>query len=91
MSDDPTTAVRRVEVFSAGCPVCDTTVAELTALIDGRHQLVVHDLHGDAEAADRARSYGVRTVPAVVVDGSLLACCRNTGPTADELAAAGLT
>jgi|SRR5947209_17114806 len=83
-------AARRVEIFSAGCHTCNTTIKQLRAAIDPRHEIVVHDMHGDKGAADRAESFGIRTVPAVVVDGFLLACCKNKGPTLQELRAAGL-
>jgi glutaredoxin len=81
---------RLVEIFSAGCPTCRRTIDDLRASIDPSHRLVVHDLHTDAEAAARADALGVRTVPAVVVDGSLLSCCAGTGPQEAELRAAGL-
>lgn len=47
-------------------------------------------MHNDKGAAEMAEAFGVRTVPAVVVDGLLLACCKNKGPTVRELHAAGL-
>lgn len=83
-------ANRRVEIFSAGCPTCQRTIEELRDQIDSRHEIVIHDMQKDAGAADRADAFGIRTVPAVVVDGNLLACCRNKGPTLRELHAAGL-
>ena len=81
---------RRVEIFSAGCATCRRTIEQLREQIDSRHEIVIHDLHNDKAAAEKAESFGIRTVPAVVVDGSLLACCKNTGPTLKELYAAGL-
>ena len=83
-------AKRRVEIFSAGCSTCQRTIEQLREQIDSRHEIVVHDLQNDEAAAEKAEAFGIRTVPAVVVDGSLLACCRNTGPTLRELHAAGL-
>ena len=83
-------ARRRVEIFSAGCRTCTSTIEQLREVIDPRHEIVVHDMHGHQGAAERAESFGIRTVPAVVVDGSLLACCKNKGPTLQELHAAGL-
>jgi len=44
----------------------------------------------DGSAQKKADAFGIRTVPAVVVDGFLLACCKNKGPTLRELHAAGL-
>ncbi len=57
--------------------------------LDERHEIIVRDMHND-KAAEEAEAYGIRTVPAVVVDGFLLACCKNKGPTLQELHAAGL-
>jgi glutaredoxin len=81
---------RRVEIFSAGCKTCQRTIEQLREEIDSRHEIVVHDMHKDTAAAERADAFGIRTVPAIVVDGSLLGCCKNTGPTLRELHAAGL-
>jgi len=39
---------------------------------------------------DRAREYGVTSVPTVVVNGKILDCCRRGTPTADDLRAAGI-
>jgi glutaredoxin 3 len=86
----PAIATRRVEIFSAGCNTCQRTIEQLREQIDARHEIVVHDMHNDEGAAERAEAFGIRTVPAVVVDGFLLACCKNKGPTLQELQAAGL-
>lgn len=83
-------AKRRVEIFSAGCNTCQRTIEQLREQIDPRHEIVVHDMHRDKGAAEKADAFGIRTVPAVVVDGFLLACCKNKGPTLRELHAAGL-
>ena len=85
-----TIARRRVEIFSAGCRTCERTIEQLRDQIDPRHEVVVLDLHADPGAAEKAEAFGIRTVPAVVVDGFLLACCKNKGPTLRELHAAGL-
>ncbi|MGH9123294.1 MAG: thioredoxin family protein [Acidimicrobiales bacterium] len=89
--DDAATRIerRRVEVFSAGCATCRRTIDRLREQIDSRHEIVIQDM-SDAEVAKRADALGIRTVPAVVVDGSLLSCCANTGPTLQGLQAAGL-
>jgi glutaredoxin 3 len=83
-------ATRRVEIFSAGCTTCQRTIDQLREQIDARHEIVVHDMSKDKGAAEKADAFGIRTVPAVVVDGFLLACCKNKGPTLRELHAAGL-
>ncbi len=81
---------RKVEIFSAGCSTCKTTIEQLREQIDSRHEIVVHDMHTNMAAVERSEAFGIRTVPAIVVDGALLACCKNTGPTLKELHAAGL-
>jgi hypothetical protein len=81
---------RRIEIFSAGCPVCEEGTAKVRALAGDEDEVVVYDLRADEAAAGRAAEHGIRAVPAVVVDGELLGCCRNTGPTEEELLAAGI-
>ena len=78
----------KVEIFTAGCPVCDQGVQLVREVAGEGHVVIVHDLRQDARAADLAFAYGVKAVPAVVVDGSLLGCCQNTGPRREDLTAA---
>lgn len=81
-------AKRQVEVFSAGCPICEPAVRLVEELACPDCEVTVHDLR--QAGADRAADYGIKVVPAVVVDGTLLSCCRATGPTREELLAAGI-
>ena len=87
---DVSFVAHRVEIFSAGCRTCKTTIEQLREHIDPRHEIVVHDMQNNAAAAERSEAFGIRTVPAIVVDGALLACCKNTGRTIRELHGAGL-
>ena len=80
----------RIEIFGAGCPVCEEGTARVREMAGDDQEIVVYDLRTDEAAAERAAEHGIKAVPAVVVDGQLLACCRNTGPTKEELAAAGV-
>ncbi|RQR55736.1 hypothetical protein DIE21_03210 [Burkholderia sp. Bp9140] len=83
------TAKRRVEVFSAGCAVCNDTVAMVQRLACPSCEVLVLDMH-DAQVADRARQLGIRSVPAVVIDGQLASCCAGRGVEEQSLRAAGL-
>ncbi len=83
-----TMAKRKVEVFTAGCPVCDPAVKTVQAAACPDCEVVVYDLR--SEGADRARQYDLKSVPAVVVDGKLCACCENSGVNEAELRAAGV-
>jgi glutaredoxin 3 len=66
---------RIVQFFTAGCPVCDEALATVSGAVCESCDLQVHDMRtGPAQA--RARQYGVKRVPAVVVNGQLAGCCR---------------
>jgi len=83
------TTKRRIEVFTAGCPACDETVQLVQRLACPSCEVSVLDMH-DHEVAARAEGLGVRTVPAVAVDGELAGCCAKPGPDEAVLKAAGL-
>jgi hypothetical protein len=44
----------------------------------------------DSATAVRAKEMGIRSVPAVVIDGKLADCCADRGPDKDMLRAAGI-
>lgn len=81
-------AKRQVEVFTAGCPVCEPTVRLVRETACPDCEVTVYNLN--VEGADRARQYAVKAVPSVVVNGSLLPCCDHEGVSAGELKAAGV-
>ncbi len=82
-------AKRHVEVFTAGCPACDDTVALVNQLACPSCEVEVLDMH-QPEGAARASGYGIRRVPSVVVDGQLADCCSGQGSKKSALQAAGL-
>ena len=80
---------RKVEVFSAGCGVCDETIALIQKFACGSCEVAVHDMH-KPDAAAKAKGYGVHSLPAVVVDGKVAECCSGSGPQESVLRAAGI-
>jgi glutaredoxin 3 len=82
-------AKRKVEVFSAGCSVCDETLALVERVACSSCEVTVHDMK-DISAAQRAKTLGIRSVPAVVIDGKLAACCEGRGIDEAVLRLAGL-
>lgn len=80
---------RKIEVFSAGCPACQDTVALVQRVACPSCEVSVLDMN-DAKVASRAKSLGIRSVPAVVIDGKLADCCTGRGPDEATLRAAGL-
>jgi glutaredoxin 3 len=80
---------RQVEVFSAGCGLCDETIALVQRLACGSCEVTVHDMK-KRDVAAKAKEYGVKSVPAVVVEGKLADCCTGRGPQEHVLRAAGI-
>lgn len=79
----------RVEVFSAGCPACKEAVDLVKRLAGSSADVMVQNMN-DVKVAQRAKQLGIRTVPAVVIDGKLAECCKGTGLEEGVLRAAGL-
>jgi hypothetical protein len=80
---------RTVEVFSAGCAACDDAIQLVNSLACPSCEVTVLDMH-DASIAARAKRLGIRSVPAIVIDGKLADCCTERGIDAATLRAAGL-
>jgi glutaredoxin len=80
---------RRVQIFSAGCPVCDETVETIRRLACPSCEVTVLDM-GAPAVATMAKSLGIASVPAVVIDGQLADCCKGRGPNERVLLAAGV-
>mgnify|MGYP003576549752 CR=1 FL=1 len=80
---------RKVEVFSAGCPACEEAIQLVQKLACPSCEVAVLDMN-DTEVAKRAKSLGVRVVPAVVIEGKLADCCSGSGIDAQVLKQAGL-
>lgn len=80
---------RKIEVFSAGCPACEETVRLVNRIACPSCDVTVLDMK-QAEVASRAKSLGIRSVPAVVIDGKLADCCTGRGPNETTLRSAGI-
>lgn len=80
---------RKVEVFSAGCVVCDEAVELVKRVACPQCEVTVHDMK-DMRSVKRAKSLGVRSVPAVAIDDKLASCCEGRGIDEAILRLAGL-
>jgi len=60
---------RKVEVFSAGCALCQEVIDVVKREV-GSSQVIVRNMK-DARGLARAEQLGIRSVPAVVIDGRL--------------------
>jgi glutaredoxin 3 len=80
---------RKIEVFSAGCPACQETISLVNRVACPSCEVSVLDMR-DVSVASRAKALGIRSVPAVVIDGKLADCCADRGPDEAKLRVAGL-
>lgn len=89
----PLKMAKKIEVFTAGCPLCDETVKLVESLACPNCEVTVYDLREGCatnECHDKAKAYGVQRVPSVVIDGTLASCCEGRAVSAETLRAAGL-
>lgn len=80
---------RKVEIFSAGCPVCEEAIELVERLACPSCDIRVLDMK-DKKVAARAGELGIRSVPAVVIEGVPAECCGGREPHEATLRAAGL-
>ena len=83
---------RKIEIFTANCPVCDPVVKMVSELTCGSCDVIIYDmikLCDDKACLKKAKEYGVTRIPAVAVDGKLLECCE-ARITREDLLAAGI-
>ena len=80
---------RRIEVFSAGCAACEETIALIKRVACESCDVTILDMR-QKDVAARAKELGIRSVPAVVINGKLADCCSTRGPQEQVLRAEGL-
>lgn len=80
---------RKIEVFSAGCGLCEETIAMVNRMACSSCEVSILDMK-DASTMVRAKELGVRSLPAVAVNGVLASCCAGRGPNESALRAAGI-
>ena len=67
-----------MEVFSAGCALCEEVIDVVRREVGSSSEVIVLNML-DARALARAEKFGIRSVPAVVIDGKLSSCCTPRG------------
>lgn len=84
---------RQVEIFTANCPVCDPVVKMIKELACDTCEVTTYDLVKQCEdkiCLDKIDEYGIRKVPAVIVNGELMDCCRDSAITEAKLVEVGI-
>lgn len=69
----------KIEIFSAGCELCTDVINTVKDNSCSSCDVEVLNMI-KPEVANRAKKLGVKTVPAVVIDGKLADCCSGRGP-----------
>ena len=67
-----------MEVFSAGCALCQEVIDVVRREVGSSSEVIVLNML-DARALARAEKFGIRSVPAVVIDGKFSSCCTGRG------------
>ena len=80
---------RKVEIFSAGCPICQEAIALVNELACSSCEIIIHDMH-DKNIQVRAKELGIKSVPAVTINDVLVDCCHGRGVDRDVLKAGGI-
>lgn len=80
---------RKVEIYSAGCPACEEAIEVVKQNACPACNVVVHNME-DMSVAKRASELGIRSVPAIVINGQMAECCTGNGVELGALQAAGL-
>ncbi len=84
---------RKIEIFTAGCTVCEPVVEMVKSMACSSCEVIVYDLTNPAETEvlqEKVKTYGIKALPAIAVNGKLLSCCQNKGISADVLKSAGI-
>ncbi|MCH8169715.1 MAG: thioredoxin family protein [Bacteroidetes bacterium] len=72
----------KIKIFSAGCKICNGVENQVRKIIEETDTLIVYNLSDEKHSSEyykTAESYGINSVPSVVVNGKLLGCCNSGG------------
>jgi len=84
---------RKIELFTAGCTVCEPVVEMVKSMACSSCEVIIYNLAEPCdtkECLEKVKSYGIKALPAIAVNGELLRCCQNKAISVDELKNAGI-
>jgi glutaredoxin len=84
---------RSVEIFTAGCVLCDETVKLVNDMACPDCEITVYNLieqREDKECMEKVKEYEITSVPTVVVNGKVAECCKRSKPNRQDLEALGI-
>jgi len=71
---------RKIEIITAGCPVCEPTVELIRNLAIDKDEVILYDLSVESELESNKliiHKYQIKQLPSVLIDGKLLPCFNN--------------
>jgi hypothetical protein len=77
----------KIEVFSAGCFVCNPVVEMVKSLASTECEVIIYNLSEPSETKigqDKVEAYGIKSLPAIAVNGKLLSQPLRTGLSPDS-------
>ncbi len=80
---------RKIEIFSAGCLACHEAIDGVKQIAGSSAEVEVLDMN-QGNVAAKAKQLGVRSVPAVAIDGVLADCCTGRGVDLETLRRQGV-
>jgi len=83
----------KIEIFTAGCPVCNPIVELVKETASENFEITIYDLVKQCEEEEcisKMKEYQINRLPSIAVNGELLNCCKNIQITKDDLIAAGI-
>ena len=84
---------QKIEIFTAGCPVCNPIVELVKETASESFEITIYDLakqFEEEECISKMKEYQINRLPSIAVNGELLNCCKNIQITKDDLIAAGI-
>lgn len=63
---------RKIEVFTAGCPLCEETLKLVRESVTPCGCEVIERRCEGTECCDEAKTYGVRSMPTIIVNGEIV-------------------
>ena len=84
---------RHIEIFSAGCPVCEPVVSLVKETSCENCKITIYNLseqYASKICVTKMEQYGVKRLPAIAVNGKLLDCCKNIEITKGYLLSVGI-
>ncbi len=82
-------ANRKIELFTAGCPVCEPVVELVKSMACTQCEVLIYNLSeqkDNQDLADKFKAYNITSIPAVVINGKLF----SQAVTQETLATAGI-